>query len=149
MTDHIKGNEVAEPNWVDKRAHREAILSAGAPEVWAAARSAIMDACDSFNRCYGQGKMPVECAMENGKRIRIKRTIFADRVQRFQDTVLEVLVTFIPESATIAMARQNASRKYSIIADDSSAYVTDGETRLSADDLSCRILQPLLFNAID
>src|ERR1700692_4905456 len=85
-------------NWVERRAHREKILATQSEELWNPFRSAIQDACVSFQRLYPQPH--AICALENGKRIRITRTIPADGT-RMHPHNLTVLIGFQPDNGTI------------------------------------------------
>jgi hypothetical protein len=64
-------------NWIEKKYAHEKMLADGAPELWNKLRSAIQDACDSYNQHYA-ASMPnrrVKCEQENGKRLRIQKQL--------------------------------------------------------------------------
>ena len=50
-------------NWVERRFVIEALQAKRAPELWQEVRSALQDACDSFNEHYGSATDQVECAL--------------------------------------------------------------------------------------
>jgi|SRR5215469_17810678 len=135
----------AEPtpvNWVERRFRKGQVLAAQAADVWDAVRKQIQDACDTFKvRFLKEGGL--EAKMENGHRISIVRTFQAtadSRNQRFQ-----VIVDYSSETFVINVARDGGSQEFRIDANESNAYITDGDGTLGPDEVSRRILEPLLF----
>ena len=129
-------------NWVDRRAHRETLLS-HSDEVWNSVRSAVQDACESFNGHYATTQTPVVCKAENGSRLFISRTIVADRVRIFSDIKLHALVAF--SGLEITVTYKNGFKAYQITADDESAFVVDKGKRQTPDEVSQSILEPVLY----
>jgi hypothetical protein len=158
----IRVAEERKPNWVDRRAHRESLLK-GADSVWNQVRAAIEDACESFNKHY-PAQAPVQCEQENENRLYITRTVPDDRDLTFGATRVRVLViTFT--SPKITAVYEDRSSTYTITADDESAFVidrraarslserlhqrqperSDGDGRMSPDDVSEAMLKSILF----
>ncbi|MGA7236405.1 MAG: hypothetical protein WBY44_12040 [Bryobacteraceae bacterium] len=106
--------EEKRPNWVERKASRDANLREHAEEVWHDVRSAIQDCCESFRIHYNRG---VQDQLENGSRIRI--TVSYPTGQRqtilvaFRSTLIEVTVG------------ERSPKTYNMDADEAHAFITD------------------------
>ena len=129
-------------NWVDQRSRRDKALADGVPNVWARIRSAIQNACDSYNKHYSknESRPAVTCELDNGKRVVIRiRRRYPDR-ETSEELIVELKGDMID---CVADARQKPIRFES---DEHGAFIkgSDGQ-KLSADEVSRLILEPFLF----
>lgn len=141
-------SEQKELNWVERRARDEKILDEQAREVWSQVRSAVEDVCRSFAEHYErEGRREVLCEMENVNRLRIGRTLLADKVKEFAYTVMTAVVEFDARTRCVGVVWDTGSAKFAMLSDREGAYVylIEKDERLSADEVSKRILEPLLF----
>jgi hypothetical protein len=122
------------PNWVERRHRREAALAGGSIDLWNEIRGAIQNACDSFKVHYGD----VDCKLENGKRILVSRSA-PKRAQ--------VVVAFQEAPAPrVSVAFETKTESYPFSVDDNElVFIKHNTNRLTADQLSERILEHLLF----
>lgn len=134
-------------NWVMRRALRDRMLSTGAFIVWEGVRAALQDACETYNEHYpaDANRKEVRCEFENGKRLKITRTLFVNRLDRSVD-VKTMLVSFDDDAPLIqAVAASGSPVKFRIQANETSAYPIHEEKPISAEELSRLILEPLFF----
>src|ERR1700730_11338991 len=95
-------------SWVEERAQRDEVLWKGAPGVWDGVRSALQDACESYNTRYCNPDFPeVDCKLENGKRILISRNICVTDAGGTRQTRGIVIVEFIERDPGIRFTRTN------------------------------------------
>jgi hypothetical protein len=136
-------------NWVQRRAVKERVLDTGAIGVWNEVRSALQDACESYNEHYSPNpnRVEVECQLENGNRIRITRTL-PGGPPHFQPIITQALVEFDSKIPSIRSTREesSASREFRISSDETFSYVVDGDARMAPDEVSRLILEPILFH---
>ncbi len=136
-------------NWVERRARRESTLSKQSLDVFEGLRKAIQDACDSFNAHYvDRGMTGATVEPENGKRIRISHTTPPDRITTIQAVRRSVLVVFDDQALTITsteVGSDAASQVFRIEADQQRAFAMAGTTEVTADSMSQKILEPILF----
>lgn len=141
------GEEKPVLNWVQRRAMRQRILDSGATKVWDAVREAIEDACDTFNEHYPQPNQDSRavCRLENGSRIKVSRTILADMVTRFRPEQFEVLIRFEKNGPAIEAVSGEAKSTFKIDSDEESAFAVLGGKRITPDEISEKLLEPVLF----
>jgi hypothetical protein len=135
-------SENVNPNWVDRKAQREALVTAKSGDVWNDIRAALQGACASFKKHYDED---LTCKLENGKSIRIERTIRTDRKRILQDLIVDVLVQFDSELAAITATYQSGAVTFAIGSDQESVFPLEGQERKTIDQLSERILRAVLF----
>jgi hypothetical protein len=136
-------------NWVERRAKREGVLDGKAEELWDQIRAALQDACDSYNEHYGYdpNKPKVSCRLENSRRALITRTRPVDHMTRFREERIRIIVEFDKEGPTVTATRDTTSpQNFTISSDESEVFVMIARERISPDELSRRILEPLLFD---
>jgi hypothetical protein len=126
-------------NWVERRAKRERMLAKEAPEAWSQVRSAIQDACNSYDQYYDSDDARLQCKLENGTRIRVTKIEAKRRA--------EVLVSYDNRSRNIDLTTEAGQMRFIITADDNGVSVIDSRHRnsLTPDEVSQRVLAPLLF----
>lgn len=136
-------------NWVQRKAMG---LRVHGPNLWNEIRGALRDACGDFNARYCDPNKPeVRFSLENGSRIIVVRTIFADGKTTFSDIKGgEVHVDFNSDDyviKTLSTKSTGRSRSYSyqIASDEHHAYIKDKKDVITVDELSRRILEPVLF----
>lgn len=130
-------------NWVERKAKRASLLDEKATHIWDEVRSALIDACNS-HREYYQGN--AEAVPQNGHRVRITRTHPADPMTAAPPVQLDVLVVFDEQKRLItATSAAQKACKFSIDVDDDGAFLAAGESRVTPDEVSERILQNVLF----
>ena len=125
-------------NWVKRRAAQERMLASSAPVFWSAVSSALRDSCDSYRENYGTD---VVLTPENGSRILIVKTAAEGFIKE------TVTVVFKADRREIEVTRAEGTLTFQVSADDKSAFAlerSDGP-KLSADLLSQKILEPVLF----
>ena len=125
-------------NWVKRRASQERTVASSAPVFWSAVYSALRDACDAYREHYGTD---VELIPENGSRVLIVKTAAAGYVKA------RVTVVFNADRLEIEVARAEDTLTFQVAADETSAFALerpDGP-KLSPDDVSRKILEPVLF----
>jgi hypothetical protein len=134
-------------NWVERRAIQDRNLESGAPQIWSAVRSALDDACRSYNAHYIHdfNRPEVRFNPENGSRAIIVRTLYTDRGIATDERTEEILVTFDSTIPAIVATRKDKSERFDIASDQNSAFVARGDKRLDADEISRAILEPLFF----
>jgi cobalamin biosynthesis Mg chelatase CobN len=136
-------------NWVERQAFRDRILETEAPKVWSAVRSALEDACKSYNEYYGHdpNTQEVTCHLENGSRVVVvrNRAINTDGGIILRNE--EVVISFEKATEEIKVARKDKAEKFTISSNETSAFVAHGEKVIDADEISRLILWPLLFPA--
>jgi hypothetical protein len=134
-------------NWVQRRAIKERVLDTGAIEVWNEVRSSLEDACESYNKhyCPNPNRQEVKYRPENGNRLLITRTVQGDHLTNFREVVTQVIVEFDSAIPAIRFTRDERPRELRISSNDSSAYVKEGESQISPDEVSRRILEPIFF----
>jgi hypothetical protein len=134
-------------NWVERRATRERNLDTGAPKVWDEVRGAIQDACESFNQHYPQPNRDnsAECKLENGRRVRVRRIILADMTTVYHPQDLQVIVMFEKDVPSITATFPAGSLIFYFEADEEGAFVAVAGKRLTPDEISEKILGPVLF----
>lgn len=138
-----------EPNWIERKARREAVLNDQSNTVWQAVRSAIQDCCDTFYKYYcnpGLTEREITCEPENGHRFRVTRKVLANRITTYQDTKHTALIEFDEGGKCIRVTVDNKSPMIFLIdADDSRAFATHNKQEISPDDLSRKALEDLMF----
>lgn len=138
------------PNWVDRRAAADTALTKKAPELWNAVRSAIQDACESYRKHYSSRYVePVKDTLENGSRIRVDLPTVVRNPARESPVirlgVSSIIVSFNRELPAVQWADDKGSHHVLVSADEHGAFLLEGETRISPDELSRIILKPFLF----
>lgn len=143
---------MAELNWVEKRKARETALEKGAPELWNRLRSAIQDACASYNEQYaaapGSEDKRVTCQLENGKRVLVKKLIrTVHSASSFRDDNLSVIVSFEtrPPVITVAGDPPVHATTYAISSSEDTAFIGSIESQRDVDDVCRAILEPVFF----
>jgi hypothetical protein len=125
-------------NWVEVRANRESTLWQKAPELWQEVRSAVQDACQSYNDHYSNPDHPeVICKLENGKRVRVNREAHG-----------MVLIEFDARKPSIRYTRDHSesSGELGFCSDEVEAWIATGDgARMTPDAASRNLLEPLLF----
>src|ERR1039457_2986651 len=133
-------------NWVERRFVIEALQAKRAPELWQEVRSALQDACDSFNERYGSATDQVECALENCRRVRITRKLLEDHSRNRHSKIVTTIVVSFDENSQKITAAQNSANIFSISSDGISVFITRKDKRLEPDEVSKEILESFLFN---
>ena len=136
-------------NWVEHRARCDQYLGNSA-EVWSQVRSAVEEACESYAQHYGHtGAYELHCNAEHADRLEIERTLPPDRIFRSTAEFRRIVVTFVDDQLAIEVASNfvGQNTRFSISSDEDSAFVAMEGTRLSSEEASRRILEPLLFPA--
>jgi len=138
---------MSEPtNWVEQRAHRERILRSEGPKVWGELRSALEDACNSYNEHYCPNKHEVECKLENGNRSIITKTTYADGHTRYRDERIEVIASFHQATAAVTVTRTPGTpHSFHISSDEQQAFLMEGKERVTPDEASRKILESVFF----
>jgi hypothetical protein len=125
-------------NWVEQQAREDLLRRNEAPSVWAALRSALQDACDSYNAHYSpEGDPGVEVRIENGKRIVIRLRVTTESSTTSEDLV----VRFVADDLAIDFS--GSKLRFSSEGDD--VFLVTPERRLSVDEASKHILDHFLF----
>ena len=137
-------------NWVERRKARKLALAAKAGSVWNEIRAAIQDACQSYNAWIGTSvNTTVVCALENGKRVRISKDVRQVlSPTSWRDENITVVVEFSAgDSPSISVAGDGPvqSVNFKIDSDEERAFIKIGGEVVSPDQISERILNPLLF----
>lgn len=125
-------------NWIKRRAAQEQTVASGAPVFWNAVCSALWDACDTYRQEYGTD---VELIPENGSRLLIVKTAPEHYVKA------TITVVFKADRREIEVTRTEDTLTFQVAADETSAFALerpDGP-KLSPDDVSRKILEPVLF----
>jgi hypothetical protein len=128
-------------NWVERRVLSERLLKTGALEFWNQIRSALQDACQSFNSHYVEdGRFPqrVEAKLENGLRIRIV-------VPSRREAMVEMLVVEFDRALSVVSATTDSGpgRTLPMRSDGLSVFVVFGGRNLNADEVSEELLENL------
>jgi hypothetical protein len=125
-------------NWVKRRASQERTVASSAPVFWSGVFCALRDACDSCREHYGTDVEPIQ---ENGSRILIVKTAAAGYVKA------TVTVVFKADRPEIEVTRTEDTLTFQVTADETSAFALErpGGPKLSPDDVSRKILEPVLF----
>jgi hypothetical protein len=130
-------------NWIERRYAIEYCLAKDKGEVWNSVRSALQDACESFNKHYAsRGELTIQ--LENGFRIRISFPS-ADLLDQLEHPVDSIIVVFNPKIPAIDWAFADGSHSIVISSDEHEAFLVEDGKRLTPDDLSRKILEPLVF----
>lgn len=134
-----------EPNWVDRRAKRHALLIGQSGQVWEKIRGAIRDACDSFNENYPtfDGEPPVRCNLEDGKRVSILHSNIP-LPDSAGLTSCSLLVVYDPNSHTI-VSPGDGGRQIDISADEDHGYPMYAGKEISIDEPSKILVETVLF----
>ena len=143
-------NSEQPPNWVQRRARREFLLDSKADEVWNDVRAAVQDACDTYNEHYSPPNQPtVDYKLENGHRLRITKTVPADGLTVFHPVKETLVVAFDKAAPAITMSRDSTgTRAFRIDARETEVFAKgDDGTKVSADQLSEKILERFLFSS--
>jgi len=129
-------------NWVERRAAREAALKKHSADVWHSIRSALQDACGSFRKHYADEGI-LEDKLENGNRLHISLRLERNPAKgRYQEARKDVLISFNEDKAIIEYITDESTRTVEISSDETSAFLKE---QISPDELSRRILEPVLF----
>jgi hypothetical protein len=136
-------------NWVERRVAREQSLSNDKGTVWKEVRSAVDDACTSYRNHYGTREPYVNDASLDGLQIRIQlpRQLLKGRPTATGGgaVISDITVSFNSQTPAIEWADHRGGHELTISSDENNAFVVEGATRLSADEVSRRILEPVLF----
>lgn len=134
-------------NWVQRRARQSCVLAKEGEELWHEISFALQDVCEDYNALYCNPDRPeVEYRSENGNRLRIRRTIYGDRITRFTDKKLHATVMFSADfMIVVSIDTPPHGQLFQLRADENSVVIVDKDETLSIDGLSQRILEPLLF----
>jgi hypothetical protein len=134
-------------NWVERRAAVEKYLAEGKREIWNKVRASIQDACESYKRNYGTREPYVTATLENGSRIRVDlpRMIVTGTYGLGQKVIKSIVVSYSSDVPSIDWADDQGNHQLKISSDENGAFVVDGVKRLSADEVSQKILEPVLF----
>jgi len=117
-------------------------------DAWNDTRAAIQDACSSYNENYALNQeQRVECIPENGKRIRIRKTVAITGAGFSGTRPVDIVVSFDEEVPSIIVAGEGpvASNNFPIFSDETSVQIASRDRPVDPDELSRRILEPLLF----
>jgi hypothetical protein len=135
-------------NWVEKKAATERNLSQDGLGIWNEVRSAIQDACESWKEHYApSGSQGPTITLENGTRMRVEppRIIWMKAtLPPFHDpTRLEYVLIYLDKDVpAIKWTDDTGGHEVKIMADENKAFLSGN---ITADDLSKRILEHLLF----
>jgi hypothetical protein len=135
-------------NWVERRALQDKNLETGAPGVWSAVRSALEDACRSYNEHYSHDAnfQEVSCKLENGNRVVITRTRAVNNGgTMIQWLTEEIIVSFDKTASEVKVARKDGSARYEITSNQEGAFIMQHGKTIDADETSRQILEPLFF----
>ena len=138
-------------NWVERKKARQAALISGASTIWNDVRAAIQDACASYNAWQAGSSVSktVVCALENGKRIRLSkelREVLSNTT--YHDQTITVVIEFHMDAKpwiSVAGDGPVATAKFVIDADEKEAFIKINNEISSGDQVSEKILSPLLF----
>src|SRR5712691_2551928 len=116
------------PNWVERRAQSERTLNRDAPVVWNEVRSALQDACDSYNHNYCPETPQVTCKLENGNRVLITKVLQGtDRLGRPSEQRSDIVVAFDANTCMITSTRTKpGGSKFIVTADERNAFILAG-----------------------
>jgi hypothetical protein len=135
-------------NWVDRLHHRKMLLISGSAILWNDIRAAIQDACDSYNKHAQSSAGNVNCVPENGKRLRVSKLVRETKTENsYRDDMVTVLISFDLDGPSINVVGDGPVPKavFNISADDENAFIGTADEHLSADQISEKILRPLLY----
>ena len=138
-------------NWVERRVSRQRALNTGSPEVWNVVRQSIQDACESYTQICGPNPdRQVKCQLENGKRVRISKSLRLKHTDGHRDDVTTIVVSFEQNPPKINVAGEGPMESLDVFisSDEESAFIGSTKGALSADALCERILSPLLFPTV-
>lgn len=121
-------------DWVQRRAERDERLPREGLERWAEIRSAIQDACTSYNANYDDD---VTCRLENGLRVRVTKP----------KPSAEVVVTYDQKRHVIEAAYSGHVLALKIVSNDYGVVVVEpqNDNELTPDGASEFLLTPFLF----
>ena len=137
-------------NWVERRAAREAILDRCSKDAWNDMRAAIQDACETYNENYALNQeQRVVCILENGKRVRIRKTVAISGADFTAKRPVDIVVSFDEETPSIIVTGDGPvpSNTFSIVSNETSVQIGSREHPIDPDEVSRRILEPLLFES--
>lgn len=127
-------------NWVQRRKRIENNLASGLDELWRDIRSALEDASRSLKDEY---QYESETETVNGHRFRVKivKTPTQSKIRQVDLDCNQqkrmISVEFIGGS--------KASQHYALSADGNGVFILDSDEKITPDEMSCRILEPLFF----
>jgi hypothetical protein len=134
-------------NWVEKKVRRESVLKEGAPELWNKAKTALENACLSYNQHYvTEGGRKVGWLSEDSKvtitkdvRLQVSSTIR-------RDEAISVVVSFEtgPPAIKVGGVGPVKSTAFPILSDEETAFI-GMEREFDIEEVSKRILEPLFF----
>ena len=132
-------------NWVEQRYAIENCLTNQKGEVWNQVRAALQDACKSFRDHYASS-VPAKLTdqLENGSRIRISLP-FPVPMRQTGDQITGIVVLFNASIPAIDWADDDGSHRALISSDEKEAFIVDAGKRITPDELSRKILEPLFF----
>jgi hypothetical protein len=127
-------------NWIERRAKRESNLKDGVPRIWEEVKTALADACESYNKLYGAGGATSVVSESTAEQFiaslaKTGKTIFINLAQNSKGTG----ITVKPEEESAP------PRTFAIRSDEDSVFIVTGDKQIGADELSQLILEPLLF----
>jgi hypothetical protein len=136
--------EEARPNFVERRAVREAILKQHADDVWQDVRGTIQDCCNSFRQHFSKD---LEDKLENGLRLRLTRTFRPRDVSPPEET-RRILIAFNKSIPCIEVTvDDHTTKQFPIDADGQHAFITDrGKQEITPDEFAERALNSPLFD---
>ena len=139
-----------QPNWVERRVNRSRILAEQSEDIWQTVRAAIQDACNSFQHHFGQpsvAEKALTCVPENSHRLLVSNTIQPDRIKNFHTTKRTILIEFDEDEFIVrATVDRRTPVSFSIVADDTHAFLIHHKEEITPDRLSQLVLEEFLFS---
>jgi hypothetical protein len=114
-------------------------LSLGGETVWSELTREIQDACETFKELVPRLAGSVDCSHQNGRRFHVR----IDRPYMLVVVVLSFDGSTI--QITYAPASLHSPRLYQIGADDQSAFIGKNGERMSYDQISEEVLNPVFL----
>lgn len=129
-------------NWVDRRALREDNLTQHAVDVWELVRTAIGNCCTSFRTRFPNMAEEVKNKTENGHRILVEITFKTPTGRRCRHVSIEFSKT---ENLITTTTDGEAAKRFPISADESHTFLKNGQSEISADELTKIALEDAFF----
>lgn len=132
-------------NWIEKKWKIEQSFPKQAPPLWDKLRGHIQDACDSYNAHYASEDGRVKCEMENGRRVKVQRMLRCAAGLGYHDELVTALISFAQDRVSVAGDPPIEPQEFLISSDGEAAFFGRPDHTLDTDEISRRILEPLLF----
>jgi hypothetical protein len=141
-------------NWIEKRVAREQMLKTNTPTVFAEVVSAIEAACNSFNAAYSSDKIaPVESKRGADGELLIRRMVRipSENTNTYIENEIFIQIRMQVDPTLRIMAgyqghRHIQSLVFEIQSDENSAFIVTFDKRVTPDEVSHRVLEPLFFS---